>query len=1151
MPQLLWLLFMSQTFEDIQPQGEIAGFEAKAVYRNAQEQAMGGRFLHKRSGFQIDLLEIQSVPQGYLCVKTFPTSNMGEPHTQEHLLLGKGNVGRAVAARETMSLVTSTAFTAQLRTCYPFNTTAGVDVFFASLERSLNAYLNPDYTDEEIRREVRHFGVKKNATGQLELEEKGTIYAEMVSATTQPGYRAYRAMGRLVFGPEHPMSFDSGGDPKYIRVMEPHHIRKFHADNYYLANMELIASLPQGASLEETLRRFDGVLTKLQGARPARAPRDKKDLPTPRGAAEGAIQIVEFPSRNAQQPGPASFAWPARPTLAPLDAALAEVFSEAFGGDPSTNLYKLFVDSKTRKMDLGARTVAMGFDNEAYTRFSVYIPDLAVAYASEEKLREVRTAILAELKRVATWEDGGAELEEFHARIEANLIRTRRSLDKLTSSPPGFGGRGSSSMWPGLLDELAEQPGFAKSVVQKKIIADVEETLRTRKNVWREKLAEWKLLETLPYAVASKASPELIAREEAEYKARLAAEAARLKEQYQTADEQSAIERYAADYDRATAELERQAAATPPAKFLDNPPLHLDEQLDYVDEKIGGKIPLVTGRFAGMNSATTGLALNIGEWTGRQLVYAAAFPTLLTGSGVTKDGVKLSFEEAQQRMRREILSLSSYFATNPVTGRKEFVLSAAGNTLDEAKVALGWLRAALEAPRWEVENLPRLRDQVDQLLNGLRTTMQRSEETWVNNPSSAWLHQSDPLYLSVTSFLTRQQHLLRLRWLLRDPASAAEREAMLVYFQALAAMEAPTKEAVDDLTEKLAPPAKAMGEEAAKDLSFVLADLPSSSRLEDWKHVVRQMEKDYLEPAAAVLAGLDRARRQLLKKANARFFVTASPENAGALKPELAKLAASWSDQPVARTSAPPERPLARRVMARAKLSEEPVYVALTAPNMQGGVFMNSAPFVKLRDLDEDSALRFLASKLYAGGGPHGVFMKTWGAGLAYSNGLRSSAGEGRIAYYAERTPELPQTLSFVIGELKRAPRDLPLAEYALSQVFAQSRADGSFEGRTSAMAEDLADGNGPDVIRAFRSAVLKTRSKSDLNEELYKRMDSTYALALPGYLPEAKAPAGANYFVIGPEKQLNAWEDYLRTKLQPAAKLERLYPRDFWVITE
>lgn len=1151
MPQLLWLLFMSQTFQDIQPQGDISGFQAKAIYRNAQEQAMGGRFQHRRSGFVLDLVEIQSVPQGYLCVKTFPTSNMGEPHTQEHLLLGKGNVGRSVAAQETMSLVTSTAFTAQLKTCYPFNTTAGLDVFFASLERSLNAYLHPDYTDEEIRREVRHFGVKKNANGQLELEEKGTIYAEMVSATTQPGYRAYRAMGRLVFGPEHPMSFDSGGDPKYIRVMEPHHIRKFHADNYYLGNMELIASLPKGAGLAETLARFDTILTKLQGAAVAKGPREKKDLPAPRGAAEGAIQIVDFPSRNPQQPGPASFAWPVKPALSPLDAALAEVFSEAFGGDPSTNLYKLFVDSKTRKLDLGARNVAMGFDNEAYTRFSVYVPDLSSTFADEEKLKMVRSAILEELRRVANWADGSAELEEFQKRIEANLIRTKRSLDKLTSSPPGFGGRGSSSMWPGLLEELAEQTGFEKSVVQKQLIAQVEELLASRKNIWRNKLSEWKLSDSTPYAVAAKASPELIAKEEAEYKERLAAEVARLKEHYQVSDGQTAIQRYAAEYDRATAELERQAASTPSAKFLDQPPLHLDEQLDYAQEQISGKIPLITGRFPGMNSATVGLALNIGEWTGRQLLYASALPVLLTGSGLTKDGAKLSFEEAQQRMRREILGLSAYYSTNPVTGRKELVLSASGNTLAETKVALGWLQAALQAPRWELENLPRLRDQVDQILNGLRTTTQRSEETWVNNPSSAWLYQNDSLYLSVSSFLTRQQHLLRLRWLLRDPANSAERESVVHFLHEVAALESPTKEALEGLATKMSEGSKATAQEAVKDLSFVLSDLPAETRKADWEQVVRQLEKDYLEPAQAVLAGMDRARRQLLKKANARFFLTASMENAAQLKPEIEKLAAGLSEQPPARVATSRERVLAKRVLDRAKLQSEPAFVALTAPNMQGGVFMNSAPFVKLRDLDEDSSLRFLASKLYAGGGPHGVFMKTWGAGLAYSNGLRSSGGDGRIAYYAERTPELPQTLSFVISELKRAPHDLPLAEYALSQVFVQSRADGSFEGRTSAMAEDIADGNGPEVIRAFRSAVLKVRGKKDLDAELYKRMDAAYALALPGYRPEAAIPTDANYFVIGPEKQLRAWENYLGSTLKPAAKLERLYPRDFWVITE
>ncbi len=1136
---------MSFDFDGLQKDAVVAGFRAEAVYKNGQDKGIGGRFVHEKSGFTLDLLEIQSVPQAYLCVKTFPTSNMGEPHTQEHLLLGKGNVGRATAAAETMSLVTSTAFTQQLKTCYPFNTTAGREVFFASLGRNLNAMLHPDYTDEEIRREVRNFGVKERDGGQLELEEKGTIYAEMVSATTQPGYRVYRAMGRLVFGPEHPMSFDSGGDPKYIREMQPRHIRDFHAANYYLGNMEMVASLPKGGTIEETLQRFNETLTRLQGEKAKRKGNEVKDLPAPRPVEIGTMRVVEFPARNAQQPGPASFSWPARPVASLDDQALAEVFADAVGGDPSTNFYKLFVDSKTRKMDLGARSVAMGFDNEAYARFSVYVPDLAPGLATEEKLGEIRAALQGELKRISGWADGSGELKEFHARIEANLTRTKRSLDKLTSSPPGFGARSGSSMWPGLLEELERVPGFEKSVVQRDLIARLEAIVRGEKNIWREKLAEWRLLDTPPYVVAAKASPELIAKEEAEYKERIAAEVARLKEQYQVSEEQEAIRRYKKEYDEATAELERAEAQSATAKFIDQPPLSLDEQLDYSLETLNGA-PYVTGRFAGMNSATVGVALNVKEWKGRELIYAAILPGLLTGSGVTKDGQTLSFEEMTQRVRREILSLSAYYSTNPVTGRMEMVVSGSGNNLAEAKAAVGWMEAALLAPNWRSENAARVRDQVDQTINALRTTMQRSEETWVNNPSSAWVYQDDPLYLSVNSFLTRLFHLHRLRWMLRDAGSEEEKQAVLGYLGEVEQLSAPSKEALEAAAGKLDGEAKKTALEAARDLAYLAADLPATSRARDWKYLIEVTRKDYLEPAATALAGLDAGRMKILKRENARFFVTGSPENSEALKRDVAGILTKLSEKPMTLWGEKQPRQIAKRVMAREKQEREPVFVALTAPNMQGGVFLNSAPFVKLNELDEESALQFLASKLYAGGGPHGVFMKTWGAGLAYSNGLRSSAGEGRISYYAERTPELPQTLQFVIGELKNAPREKPLAEYALSQVFAQSRADGSFEGRTSAMAEDLADGNGPEKVRAFREAVLKVRGHDKLDELLYARMDEAYGKVLPGY--NGKVAEGASYYVIGPEKQLAAWEAYLKKAYGPATRLERLTPRDYWV---
>jgi Zn-dependent M16 (insulinase) family peptidase len=106
-------------------------------------------------------------------VTTYPTSNMGEPHTQEHLLLGKGNKGATVGSLDEMWLVTMNAFTQQERTCYEFSTDAGPEVFYQYFEKYLDALLHPGYTDEEVHREVRNFGVAGNPKdGTLHLEEK-------------------------------------------------------------------------------------------------------------------------------------------------------------------------------------------------------------------------------------------------------------------------------------------------------------------------------------------------------------------------------------------------------------------------------------------------------------------------------------------------------------------------------------------------------------------------------------------------------------------------------------------------------------------------------------------------------------------------------------------------------------------------------------------------------------------------------------------------------------------------------------------------------------------------------------------------------------------------------------------------------------------
>src|SRR5262245_62174311 len=118
---------------------KLHGFTATAVYLDDADKPIGARFVHDATGFSFDYLRIETAPQGFIWVNSFPTSDMGEPHTQEHLLLGKGNRGRALANVEQMSLAQTTAFTQQWRTCYSFHTAGGSDAYYRLFEAHIDA----------------------------------------------------------------------------------------------------------------------------------------------------------------------------------------------------------------------------------------------------------------------------------------------------------------------------------------------------------------------------------------------------------------------------------------------------------------------------------------------------------------------------------------------------------------------------------------------------------------------------------------------------------------------------------------------------------------------------------------------------------------------------------------------------------------------------------------------------------------------------------------------------------------------------------------------------------------------------------------------------------------------------------------------------
>jgi Zn-dependent M16 (insulinase) family peptidase len=1146
------------------------GFRAESVYLDDSDKPIGGRFIHDKTGFTLDLLQIQSVPQAFIYANTYTVSDQGEPHTQEHLLIGKGNKGRNINVREQMSLTQSNASTYQTFTNYQFNTAGGAEAFYGLFGEYMDVLLHPDYTEEEVRREVRNWGVTENPDKTLRLEEKGSVYNEMSSTMNNPDARLGDAAARMVYGAAHPLSFNAGGSPEGIRKLTADDIKRYHDANYHLGNMCAVVSLPKDMTLDSALKRINTALLAAEPNSEKRSYMSPDKMPAMKPAETGAIRVIDFPTENAQQPSTMYFAYPAglQPSL--NERVLLDNFLTIVAGDANTNLYKKFIDSKTREIDTGAQGIFSYADDAWGTPIWIGLSDVPAANQTPEKAAEIRQKIMDEFARIAAFKDNSPELKDFNDRFRNAMTDYRRNLSKFVNTPPGFGFRngGNGYGWVVQTRNLNAEGDFRKSVTLKPSMANAESLLSSGKNFWRDYIAKWKLADTKPYAAIGHANPELVKKEQQDRTARATAEVAMLKQKYNVTDDQEAIKKYKAEYDATTAELEKLEQGST-AKFIENPPLTLDDQLDY-KESVIGKVKMGASTFDNMSGATTGLALRLDTVPEKDLVYVSSLPLLLRTTGVIKDGKAISYEDMSEMLRKEILNLNASFDVWAPTNRFELVVRGSGNDWPESQRAVQWMKLILQNPNWTKENLPRIRDVVDQQLSGLRRVMQNQEEAWVNNPAEAYRNQAKPLFLTTSSFLTQEHNALRLRWMLKDAGDADSAKAIAAFLTKLGTAKGSREELQTLLavmsgdnsqTAKLSPGlkifsdnmnalpagAKTLAGEAAKDLGQTLGEIPDSSLSKDWAYLCDQMRGDLAQGPEKTLAALRDVRKHVLNTGNARMFYIGASATRTKLEPEFTNLLAGFDTSAPARVAYGSARVIDSRLADRGEGAAKPVYAGLMDPNMPSGVMMNSASLVTYTDTSQDKILDYLASKLYGGAGAHAVFSKTIGAGLAYSNGVSSSPATGLMAYYAERTPELPQTLKFAMGEVKR-PLDTPLAEYVTALTFS-SRASSPYEARGEAMASNMADGITPDVVAKFRRAVLDARKIPDLSAKLFERKYRVYERIFPGYGMHGKDVIGSNFFVIGSEKQMSAYEDYLKGKDGADTKLYRLYPRDFWMI--
>jgi len=1146
----------------------VRGFIPSALYVDDDGAPRGARFVHARTRFVFDYLRVESAPQAFLYVTTYLASDGGEAHTQEHLLLGRGNQGRRLGNIEHAMLARSSAFTAQYRTAYHFYTVSGVDTFWPLLRANLGALLHPDYSDEEVRREVRDFGVTKAPGGALALTEKGTVYNEMVNRFDQADERAWFELARMIYGAEHPLAHVGGGTPEGIRELTPEKIHRFHEAHYRLGNMGMVAAFPSSAPLGAVL---DGMRETLDAFA---APSDagarfmtEADVPPPRGAPPGSLRVVDYPLTSTDHPGPMRFAWPARRRLDPGELVAMEAFLDAFGSGPGSTLYAALVDRKTRELDVGATRVWCGPSTDPGQPVYLGLEDVAASHGDEASLRAVRDVVLAKLAAIASLPDGSPELEAFQERYRARLVDARRGVDKFLDTPPEFGERSTGDRWIMHLERwVLVAPGFRKRLSTKDALDHAFTLAGAAKNPWRERIRAWGLLDT-PYAVAARPSPALRKRFDDDLRARLDGELARLKRVYSASDDGEALRRRAADVARGDEEIARAEATVPMAPFIANPPLTQDDGLVWKETVIGG-VPVVASTFEGMKSATIGLALRIESVPEEMLPYLALLPRLMRDVGVLRDGEPIPYQEVEDRLRREVLGVDAGFDVRFPKERAELVLEASGNDVDETRRALGWVRDFLLHPDWRPENLPRVRDVVTEQMKRQHDTMTGVEEQWLTTAAAAVWRQDEPVLAHTGSFLTRAHDAFRLSWMLDggadvrgfvpflrslaaagakgDRASLGRLAAVLAGADAKAAPLPGGLAGYVAAARALPPAARPHVEKAGHDLGELLADVPDASLARDWAELCGQMADGAASPPAGALTSIAKTLAAVRHANVARVWMVGSSRHQAAIHSDLERLLGALDPAPAPHVELAPGGRVAARARARGAAAADAPFVALINPNKTNASLVHAARGVTYDDPTDAALVDYLAANVFNGTGGHALFKRIWGAGLAYSGYAWTSPHAGRVELYSDRCADVAGLLRFVDGEVRRAPADPRFVDYAVTTAF-WSRVAGTYESRARDMADDRISGSTPEQVRAFRRRLLALRSRPDLGEVLHARLAPVFASLVPSLAPGTAPPPGTTFFVVGAEAQVAAYERELRSALGEGTTVLRAYPRDFW----
>jgi hypothetical protein len=448
-------------------------------------------------------------------------------------------------------------------------------------------------------------------------------------------------------------------------------------------------------------------------------------------------------------------------------------------------------------------------------------------------------------------------------------------------------------------------------------------------------------------------------------------------------------------------------------------------------------------------------------------------------------------------------------------------------------------------PRGGTEIRQRLIDLCNDAIRSHRGVLETAEHLWANELAAALYYQDDPVRLALSSVFTKLRSITRVRWQLEDPPPDARQaiEADLAAIERLLKADTDRASVVIRL--------QSVGGELGETLRYELSTLPPDSWRMDLREVIRQVRLDLDAGSVRVLASFERLRKQIFVRHRARARVTGSVASTKVAAHLLETLLTKLPEGRAAGPRAPQTSSLLVRLEQRhGHLAARPVHVGFQRPGAKSGTYVMMAKGPSYMSRSPEDALDFLAMGAFTGWGAS-AFTSIARAGLAYSAWAAPYASRGSIVHYADRSPDLLQTMKFAarIAD-SNTFSDTSSLDYALANCFTDFRGDGTFSSRGAALAADLADGFSPEQVSGFKRLLLETAASKDVLARVRARIPEVLGRVVVGYGAKVSDSPGAVGLVIGSEELLDRYEAFLKEQGE-ADRLIRIFPRDFWPLSD